>query len=238
MTGMKTPATLLIAILLLLSSAASADVRRCPGPGSADDHARRLGTDAIEFDVLRNGKPVGRHVTRFRHEDGYLVVDSEMALSIRFMFIEAYKYRYQSSERWCDGRLVRLKATVDANGEQSETRARATGEEMEIDGPHGRAVAPLGVFSTNHWHAGVLDSRSVINTLTGRVNAVRITRCSTPRPQGEGPAGASCYDYSGDLSARVWYDADGRWVGLAFDGEDGSRFEYRCTNCGQGRPAL
>ena len=32
------------------------------------------------------------------------------------------------------------------------------------------------------------------------------------------PAGARCYQYSGDLDARVWYDADGRWVGLEFAG--------------------
>ncbi len=234
---MKTPSCLLFAALLLIG-AARADTRNCPGPGAADDHARRHGADAIEFDVLRNGKPVGRHVTRFTREDGYLVVDSEMALSIRVLFIEAYKYRYRATERWCDGRLVRLDAAVDANGERSTTSARATGEALEVDGPHGRTSAPLGVFSTNHWHAGVLDTRAVINTLTGRVNDVRIARCSTPQPDGEGPPGAACYDYTGDLSARVWYDAAGRWVGLAFDGEDGSRFEYRCTSCKQHPDAL
>ena len=234
---MKTLPGLLLTTLLL-AGAARADTRNCPGPGAADDHARHHGGDRIEFDVLRNGKPVGHHVTRFRREDGYLVVDSEMALSIRVLFIEAYKYRYRATERWCDGRLVRLDATVDANGEQSATRALATGEALEIEGPHGRASAPLGIFSTNHWHSGVLDTRAVINTLTGRLNEVRITRCATPQPDGEGPPGAACYDYTGDLSARVWYDAQGHWVGLAFDGEDGSRFAYRCTNCGPGRETL
>jgi hypothetical protein len=229
---------IVLAAALLLASAANAETRNCPGPGSADDRARRHGGDEIEFEVLRNGKPVGRHVTRFTREDGYLVVDSKMALSIRVLFIEAYKYRYSATERWCGGHLVRLDATVDANGKRSATSARATGETLEIEGPQGRTSAPLGVFSTNHWHAGVLETRAVINTLTGRVNEVRIARCSTPRPDGEGPPGAACYDYAGDLSARVWYDTEGRWVGLAFDGEDGSRFEYRCTSCTQRKDTL
>jgi hypothetical protein len=222
---------LILAACLWLPVASHADTAGCPGPGAAEDHARRHGGDLIEFEVLRNGKPVGQHRTQFLRRDGFLVVDSKMTLSIRFMFIEAYRYRYEATEHWCDGRLVKLEATVDANGDRSRTYAAADGDRLSIEGPDGRASAPLGVISTNHWHAGVLDTDTVLNTLTGNLNRVRIERCATPNPDGEGPAGAACYDYSGDLSARVWYDREGRWVGLAFDGEDGSRFEYRCSAC-------
>lgn len=224
--------------LICVSGAVAAASRECPGPGSAEDYVRRLGSDRLEFEVLRNGKPVGRHVTRFARDGGYLVVESEMELRIRLLFIEAYRYRYTATERWCDGRLVDLDAAVNANGERSAIEARAKGDALEIDGPHGRTAAPLGLYSTNHWHAGVLGAERVLNTLTGRVNQVTIQRCATPRPNGEGPAGAHCYDYQGDLNARVWYDDDGRWVGLAFDGEDGSRLEYRCRDCGAPSAAL
>lgn len=235
MAAMRFP-FLALATCLALPFAGRADDAACPGPGEAEAYASRHAGEAIEFEVLRNGKPVGIHRTRFRQRDGYLVVDSEMALSIRFMFIEAYRYHYTATERWCEGHLVQLEATVDDNGERTRTEASAAGDRLEIAGPGGRSSAPLGVFSTNHWHAGVLDSEEVLNTLTGNLNSVRIRRCATPNPDGEGPAGATCYDYTGDLDARVWYDAEGRWVGLAFDGTDGSRFEYRCASC-KPRPA-
>ena len=210
----------------------------CPGPGTAADHALRPGGAGLAFDVLRNGKRVGRHVTRFALDDGYLVVVSEMTLRIRFLFIDAYRYRYAATERWCDGRLVDLESSVDANGERTAVTARVRGDQLVIVGPQGSSVAPLGLYSTNHWHAGVLEARTVLNTLTGRINRVSIAQCATPQPGGEGPAQGRCYEYHGDLRARVWYDRDNRWVGLAFDGEDGSRFEYRCTNCVPGRAPL
>ena len=134
--------------------------------------------------------------------------------------------------RHVDGR------TVDANGDRSTIAAQARGDALEVVGPHGTVAAPLGVFSTNHWHAGVLDAETVLNTLTGRINQVRIEACATPHPDGEGPPQARCFDYHGDLRARVWYDDAGRWVGLAFDGEDGSRFEYRCRNCASAHEAF
>ena len=236
---MRTRFSLPIAALLacaVLAPCAAAE-RACPGPGAAADFAPGNGAEGLEFTVLRNGKRVGRHRTRFAREDGYLVVTSDMKLDIRFLFVNAYRYRYAATEHWCNGRLVRLDSTVNANGKRSQTRARATGEQLEIDGPHGRAIAPLGLFSTNHWHSGVLEAATVLNTLTGRVNEVRLAPCA-PAPVGEGPADARCYDYTGDLSARVWYDRDGRWVGLAFDGDDGSRLEYRCVNCGNRAQAL
>lgn len=225
------------ALLCAGATGALADGPACAGPGSAGEHARGVDGERLEFDVLRNGKTVGRHVTRFTREQGYLVVESEMTLRIRLLFIDAYRYRYSATERWCDGRLVDLDAEVDANGESSAVAARTAGQALEIVGPHGRTSAPLGLFSTNHWHPGVLRTDHVLNTLTGRINRVRIEHCASPRPDGEGPDGARCYEYRGDLDARVWYDAAQRWVGLAFDGEDGSRFEYRCRHCGPAHAA-
>jgi hypothetical protein len=217
-------------VLACLAGPAQATTEpRCAGPGAADGYARRNGADVLEFDVLRNGKRVGLHRTRFARENGYLVVSSEMEVTIRFLMIAAYRYRYTATEYWCEGQLVRLDATVDDNGDRSRFKARAKGARIEIDGSTGRASAPLGLISTNHWHSGVLEARAVLNTLTGRVNQVRLERC--PPATAEGPAGTDCYDYTGDLDARVWYDAAGRWVGLAFDGKDGSRFLYRCRRC-------
>lgn len=228
----------IVAVPLAAALVAPAAADDCVGPGSAAEYASRHGRDRLEFDVLRNGKRVGQHVTRFSRDGGYLVVESEMTLRIRLLFIDAYRYRYAATERWCDGRLVDLEARVDANGDRSTIAAQARGDALEVVGPHGTVAAPLGVFSTNHWHAGVLDAETVLNTLTGRINQVRIEACATPHPDGEGPPQARCFDYHGDLRARVWYDDAGRWVGLAFDGEDGSRFEYRCRNCASAHEAF
>ena len=73
-----------------------------------------------------------------------------------------------------------------------------------------------------------MHTQRVLNTLTGRINEIRFAPCETTLLA---PRDATCHAYTGDLDARVWYDARGAWVGLEFEGRDGSDITYRCTNC-------
>ncbi len=68
------------------------------------------------------------------------------------------------------------------------------------------------------------------------INAVDIVPCAANPPGGAGSGvPASCFDYTGELVARVWYDRDMRWVGLEFEGRDGSNIVLACRDCGRGR---
>jgi len=48
----------------------------------------------------------------------------------------------------------------------------------------------------------------------------------------EGPRQAHRYDVAGGVRFTAWYDAQGRWVGLRFLGNDGSTIDYICRQCG------
>lgn len=218
---------MLVAALALGASPMSSAAEQCPsGPGTATrEVAARYGS-AIHFDVYRNDKPVGQHDARFSEENGFLVIRSALDLSIKLLFIEAYHYRYEATEYWCNDTLVRLEAMVNDNGEQSRVAARSEDGKLKLTAAEGgHSSAPLGSFATNHWHPGVLNTGAVINTLTGHLNKVTLVPCKAPAPDGS-PV-AQCMDYTGDLKARVWYDDNGRWRGLAFAGTDGSAIDYR-----------
>lgn len=216
----------LLAVLLGSANTALAAEPSCPaGPGhKANEVIARYGK-AIHFDVYRNDKLVGRHDTRFEDENGALVVRSTLDLSIKVLFIEAYHYRYDAVEHWCNDQLVKLDATVNDGGTLSQVHAVPKGDGLLLTAVDGSSAVPAGTFSTNHWHPGVLDTSAVINTLTGHLNRVQLVACTAPTPNGE--TGNRCVDYTGDLKARVWYDPDGRWRGLAFAGSDGSAIDYR-----------
>ncbi len=221
------PAAALLTLLL-------ADPVAACGQGDAlDAFVREHYGERIEFDVLRNGKPVGEHVTTFRATDDGLRVESRMQLDIRVLFVPVYRFEYASSARWCEGHLVELAATVSDNGDIVETRAARAGDALVVD-HGGRTVrAAPDLIPTDHWNPRVLDDSRVLNTLTGNVNAVSIGACAqgSALVAAGAPAGARCYEYSGELQARVWYDAQARWVGLEFEGRDGSDIVYVCRNC-------
>ncbi|MSQ67265.1 MAG: hypothetical protein EXR83_03585 [Gammaproteobacteria bacterium] len=213
--------------LALAAAALSTAALECPlGPGAAQTVAARYG-GAVSFEVWRNERHVGHHRVTFAETDNFLRVSSQLDLRVKILSVEVYRYRYESTEYWCNNQLQRLVAQVNDADNITQVRGEAHDGRLQVGQPPERTSAVLGTFATTHWHAGVLATTTVLNSLTGRFNQVRITPC-TARPLGRhSPADTRCYDYTGDLQARVWYGQDGRWQGLAFKGRDGSRIDYR-----------
>lgn len=201
----------------------------------AVDDARRVAAlygERIAFDVLRNGRRVGEAITEFRRDGALLAVHSRMALDIHVLFVPVYRFRYDSRARWCGDRLASLATRVDDDGTPFALDARAVDDALLVESSAGHLRAPPGLLPTDHWNARVLEHEAVLNTLTGQVNAVTIGPCAEPSPLVTAAAPAArCHAYRGDLEAEVYYDPDGRWVGLAFAGRDGSDIVYRCRDC-------
>ena len=190
----------------------------------------------LEFEVLRNGAPVGKHtVLFFKGSDGDLNVESILDLSVRFLGLPVFQYSYKSEAKWRDGRIAELDARQDDNGGISRVNVRQDGKDLVINGPNGASRVPGILLPTNHWNPNVLLHHKVINTLTGAVSDVRIESTGVQVIKAQGAkVDAFRYFYSGDIETTVWYDTAGRWVKMMFKAEDGSTIEYVCQECGLG----
>ncbi len=193
----------------------------------------------IAFDVLRNGKPVGEHVTEFRHDSRGLEVESRMQLGISIAFIKIYEFAYRSRSLWCGQQLLALEATTSDGGDVTTTTARLESGSLVVTNADREQRGSAGLLASEHWNPRVLQHSAVLNTITGQINTVSIGACEGPSALVTARVpGARCYQYRGDLEARAWYDDRGRWVGLAFAGRDGSEIVYVCRDCGEGSRAL
>lgn len=205
---------------------------RAPPTGATVDPITLYG-ERLEFTVLRNGSRVGDHLVTFRRDGSRLDVVSRFDIAVRFLFVTAYRYTYESRAAWENGRLVSLVATIDDDGERAVVRARRIGGRLRVSGPGGMIWSPSDVIPTNHWNPAVLDRRQVLNTLTGALNRVSIADLGTTSVRTEdGARSARHFRYSGDLEVESWYDVAGRWIKLRFLGKDGSTIEYVCRRCG------
>lgn len=204
----------------ILPAIAAAAVIGSANPVWADPLA--LYGEEIRFDVMRNGKKVGEHVTRFQQDGGRLLVDSRMALDVKLLGITVYGFRWQANETWIDGRLQHLVVDLKDGGNKSAFEVTPEAKEPAI-------------IASNHWYADVITRSEILNSLTGNINKVTITPAGKETvPAGKGiSAEAQRYDYSGELTdTSVWYDAEGRWLKLRFKGRDGSEIDYQCVQCG------
>lgn len=214
------------------AAAATPDDRSCGRSAPAADPFRLYG-DEINFEVRRNGTPVGSHTVRFVREGDRVKTATRFEVAVDVLFITAYRYVYESTATWRDGCLLALDARTDDDGDESVVRVRRSGDRLIFTGPSGTASAAADQLPSEHWDAGVLARNAVINTITGRLNAVDIRRIGTEQVReadGETIA-AGHYAYSGELRNEVWYDAEGRWVKMRFAGDDGSIIDYVCVKC-------
>ena len=107
-----------------------------------------------------------------------------------------------------------------------------SGDRLRIENTTEFFTASVPLFPTNHWNPEVLRQTRVLNTLTGRINRVRIEPQAQETVATEhGDVPATRYAYTGELETEVWYDDAGRWVKMRFKGRDGSTIEYVCRRC-------
>lgn len=197
------------------------------------DPIRLYGGDIV-FDVYRKKARVGEHRVKFSRDGDRLSIDAHFRLTVKVLFIDAYTFDYQSNEIWQGQSLIGLSANVDDGGKRATVTAKPDGELFRIDGPRGATLANSWVFPTNHWHRGQVETPTILNTLTGQLANVTVLHRGIDRIEVQGGVvDAERFEYTGDLrDTDVWYDAEGRWVKMAFKARDGSRIEYRCRSCG------
>ena len=186
----------------------------------------------LVFDVLRDGVPVGHHKVIFSYDVDGLKVDTVFELKIELFSYLLYSLDYSSQSHWRDGKLLRLNARTDDNGTVGYVRVERQNDFLKIKGPNGTKIVRGNLNPTNHWNVAVTKSDRVLNTITGRVNAVRMMDLGSEYLIAEGrTVEARRWAYTGDLQNEVWYDQDGNWVKMRFDGKDGSTIEYVCRRC-------
>lgn len=202
--------------------------------GQALSNPLDLYGNGIEFDVFRDGKKVGKHSVRFEETpSGKLKVTARLDLRVTFLGIPVYDYAYHSIAQWRKGRLVGLAVKIDDDGEKSAVSASMQGEDLVVVGPKGKMIIPYAIFPTNHWNAVVLSRGRVLNTLSGEISQVKISKQGSEKIRAEGRLiEATKYQYAGDIDTSVWYDDKGRWVKMRFPAKSGSVIDYECTACG------
>jgi len=129
----------------------------------------------IVFDVFREAEKVGRHKVAFSTTSARdLSVTAQLELKVTFLSIPVYKFRYQSLALWRDGRLMDLVAKVNDDGETATVRALAKGRILSVSGPKGDLEWNETLYPTNHWNAGILSQKNVLNTLSDEISQVTI----------------------------------------------------------------
>ncbi|MEM1087259.1 MAG: DUF6134 family protein [Pseudomonadota bacterium] len=181
----------------------------------------------IDFEVLRKGKPFGRHVLTFKDvtETGFKVT-TDVDLTVKFGPITAFKYRLDATETWADGQLVALSGKSNSDGDKGRVEAINTGGELVVDSTLFNGALPLSTIPSSHWNILQVKGDQMLSTETGEVLDIDVETIGMDTVMVGGEAiEATHYRLKSDLVVDLWYDDQNRWVKLIFEAR-GQEIEY------------
>ena len=113
-----------------------------------------------EFEILMNGKPVGRHsVTVFKSADITNVrIAIDMAGKIGPI---GFTYRHRCEEAWRGTQLTSLNCTDKENRSSKSVAANLRGTDLVVDGTGFKGSAPASLLPSSWWRFSTINQTTV-----------------------------------------------------------------------------
>jgi hypothetical protein len=194
---------------------------------AASAGAAQIPEQPLDFTVIRNGDPVGKHLVTFRRTDDGVAVEVRTNVAVKMAFITVYRFEHQGSELWRGDRLVSLRSTTNDDGTRHRLRVLENGSKLQIEGDGASSIADTPVIPASLWNPALVSEPHLLNTLDGRLISVSTRDLGEEDVSVRGrPAKARHYAVHGELERELWYDALGTLVRVRFKGRDGSDILY------------
>jgi hypothetical protein len=179
-------------------------------PASAENAAAKIHE---VFDIVRGGDKIGTDTIDIERQNDTTTVKIKTDLSVKVMFIEAYRYEHSRNETWKNGQLIAFKSRTNDNGTKHSIDVKAAPDKlsMDADGKHSdlaKTAAPASLWSKDAIHR--LDA---FDPDTGKPLSIEVTDLGTEVLTINGVTHEAQHykladTLSGDFAREVWFDGD------------------------------
>lgn len=176
----------------------------------------RAETVALDYDIRKEGEPIGREHVRINHQDGIVTVEVQTRTRAKVLFLE-FHYDHGRREEWRDGALVRMVADTDDDGTKSHLDATRSesGWSFAVNGQSSQRSGDL--LPLTLWGRAVLDKKELFSVIDAKPYRVQVAAQGLESVMVDGRAvTAEHFRITGDVERDLWYGADGYLVRAAF----------------------
>lgn len=180
------------------------------------------------FKVLLDDKPIGYHQVRIDRQANRKAVHTKAEFDVRFMFIPVYSYIHDTRETWENGCLVNITSTTDDNGDDFFINSKPVNQRLALETQDGMSSYDGCVRTFAYWDIEMLQSTHLLNTQTGKYQAVTIT------DMGRGMVNLENNEVEArrfkliaeDMTIDLWYTDDMHWLALESTTASGAVLRY------------
>jgi len=181
------------------------------------------------FTVLLDGKPIGHHHVDLAAIGSDIEYRSETRLTVKILFLTAYRYLHVDRELWREDCLTQIESTTDDDGKAQFLRGSLSADSFAITNQNGRREIPATcVMTFAYWNPAILKATRLMNAQTGEYIPVQVKALGPDPVMVSGRrVAAEHYAIAGEkLGIELWYGEQGEWLRLATKTERGGRLEY------------
>ncbi len=174
-------------------------------------------TGAYTFTVLKDGQPVGHHRFVFDRSGDRIEIREATEIEVKFAMIPIYTFEHQANELWQDGRVVRVDATTNDNGEKLAIRVRSDGQGYvrTVNGRVDRFDASKRILAV--WNKDTLKHHDFFSVVEDQTLQVSFELIGQEKLSLHGQSlDVDHYRMVGDEERDLWFDKAGQVVKVEF----------------------
>jgi hypothetical protein len=181
------------------------------------------------YDIIREGTKIGTNVVDVERRGDATSVKISTKISVKIMYVEAYRFNHEATESWKGGQLVAYSSRTDDNGTDHNVSVTPSANKLDIlaDGTH--IDAPLTLRPASLWDKSFNAQTQLFDTATGKLMAIKTKDLGDEKITANGVVhDTRHYRISGDFNRDVWFEGD-TLVRLKLQGSDHSNIDSDLT---------
>lgn len=194
-----------IALLLALLAAATL-------PAKADNPAASTKIHRV-FDIIRGNDKIGTDIVDIERHNDTITVKIKTDLSVKVMFIEAYRYEHSCNEVWKNGQLVAFKSRTNDNGTKHSVEVKAANDKLSMDADGKHTELPRTAAPASVWNKQVIRQSEAFEPDTGKRLSMQVTDLGTETITVQGVTRQTHHykiadTLTGEFARELWFDGD------------------------------
>ena len=129
----------------------------------------------VKFDVIRKNKVIGSHEITFTENDDVLLVETNIEIEVKVLFISAYTFAHQSTETWINGDFTKIVAHSDFEDEREYfIKGQDNNDSFLASGMDGKVGLDKNILPSNFWNIDILKQKEIFDTQKGVVRKIDV----------------------------------------------------------------
>jgi hypothetical protein len=175
-------------------------------------------SEVRDFTTFIDGKQAGDYqMTITTQDDDSVTMTGRASIDIRVLVVGRYRYTYNGTETWKDGRLARFESSGNDNGKQFQVTAAPDADGLHVKANGREHIARGEAWLTTYWRLPDRKLRdqplSLLEADTGRDLAGNLEYVGLEEVSVAGQT-VRCAHYrlTGGVHQDLWYDGTERLV--------------------------